>query len=911
MATDDSRLKSSRVAGLWMKAALFGLAYFFCAEAGNYLSPRGGTIVTFWLPGGLFLAVLLLNRTRDWPCLVLAALSANFIFDHFYGTKFVVIVAFFCANTVQALTGAWLVRKFVADRPALATLKEFIGLLGFAAVFSAMLGAFIGATTLVHFGFSQSFEQSWKVWWGSNAMAILLLTPFILTWFSKPPRARNKFGSPKKIAEAVLLLLALIIYVWVLLFLGHGLMSTNRTWAIPLLLWAGLRFGRRGATSVSLLLSLLTAFFTTQYAIGLNGAEIPTGQYIFPMQAVLAMASLVALVPAIVIGERNRTLAELRESEERFKNLSSAAFEGIFISENGRILDVNDQGLKMFGYERNEMIGRKIIELVAPESRELVAEAIRAGRETIYGHQLLHKDGSVFFAEAQARMVRAGNQTLRMTALRDITERKQAEEALRKSEALFRSYFELAMVGCAISSLEKDVVAVNDQFCRMVGYSRDELHHMTWTQLTHPDDVADDVAQFNRVLAGEINAYTLDKRYIRKDGREVFVTLSVRCVRHPDGSPDYFVALVMDITERKSVEQALRESEEKFSKAFQSNPNGICITEMETGRYIEVNESFCKVFGYSHEEMIGHTALELGVWKNKADRERLIQPLLKGDVVRDFQMETRDRNNQMKILMVSAELIELGGEKCLVSMLHDITDRKRAEAERAEAQTREAQARVEYTFQLIASQEAERARIAAELHDSLGQNLLLIKNRAQLALSKESTRAALREQMEGINELAAQTIAEVRQISRDLHPHQLDHLGLTRAIEAMIDSAAQASGLELKHKLDSVDDVFPKDAAMNLYRVVQESLNNILKHSHAKHASITLEHDVHEVLLRIEDDGCGFKTGKSEKSGKGLGLKNIAERVRMLGGKLAIDSQPGKGARVEVTIPISDGEQAI
>ena len=95
---------------------------------------------------------------------------------------------------------------------------------------------------------------------------------------------------------------------------------------------------------------------------------------------------------------------------------------------------------------------------------------------------------------------------------------------------------------------------------------------------------------------------------------------------------------------------------------------------------------------------------------------------------------------------------------------------------------------------------------------------------------------------------------------------------------------------------------------MNLYRIVQESLNNIFKHSRARRASITLERDVHEVQLRIEDDGRGFKTGKSENGGKGLGLKNIAERVRMLGGKLKIDSQPGRGARVEVTIPISEDE---
>ena len=149
------------------------------------------------------------------------------------------------------------------------------------------------------------------------------------------------------------------------------------------------------------------------------------------------------------------------------------------------------------------------------------------------------------------------------------------------------------------------------------------------------------------------------------------------------------------------------------------------------------------------------------------------------------------------------------GEKRFVCMDVDLTDRKAAEAERTGAVLREQQARAEYTLQLIASQEAERTRIAAELHDSLGQNLLLIKNRVQLALAEKRVPVNLREQLEHISRIASQSIAEARQISHDLHPHQLDHLGLTRALEAMIDAAAGSSGMLLERKLDDVDALFP------------------------------------------------------------------------------------------------------
>ena len=139
--------------------------------------------------------------------------------------------------------------------------------------------------------------------------------------------------------------------------------------------------------------------------------------------------------------------------------------------------------------------------------------------------------------------------------------------------------------------------------------------------------------------------------------------------------------------------------------------------------------------------------------------------------------------------------------------MRDITERKRAEVERAERARARAQARAEYTFQLIASQEAERTRIARELHDSLGQNLLLIKNRAQLEMARTKLPANLREEFQSISDIASQAIAEVRQISRDLHPPQLDILGLTRALQSLIDSADESSTIAITGKFDSVDDV--------------------------------------------------------------------------------------------------------
>ncbi len=763
----------------WQKAVWFGLVYFACAELSNFLSVKSTSFVTFWLPAGLYVGALLLNEYRAWPGLVLAAIVANFTFDLLHGTKFLLIFFFAGAGTVEAMTAAWLVRRFIAGSLTLNTLREFVGLLGFAAGLSALLSAIIATIGLTVFGQSQSFKETCLGWWADNAMSVFLVTPLMLAWFARPDPLRRWRNRPGKLLEAALLFTGLCILTWYVFYWGNGILSPRKIWLIPFLLWAGVRFGPRGATSVGLWLALLSAFFTTHYQRGLTPADIASGEYVLVLQTFLTVLALVGLIPAIVLGERDRTLANLHESEERFRHLTQAAFEGVCISENGRILDINDQGLKMFGYERDEIIGKEIVGLVAPESRDVVTQAVREGREADYEHRLLRKDGSSFDAEARAKMLQVGRRTLRMTALRDITERKQAEAALR-------------------------------------------------------------------------------------------------------------------------------ESEEKYSKAFRNSPDAVTITRLADRRIIEANEGFRRVFGYAPEAAIGRTSLELQLWGNPADRDRALQELQQTGFVRDWELPFRTREGKTGVGLLSAEKIEIQGEPCLITVVRDITERKQAEAERAEAVVREHLARAEYTLQLIASQEAERARIAAELHDSLGQNLLLIKNRAQLALAGKNPPADLREHIESISQLASQSIAEARQISHDLHPHQLDHLGLTRALEAMIDGAAESSGMVFQRKLDNVDGLFPKDAAMNLYRVVQESLNNILKHSRARKARIHLERDVHEVQLHIEDDGCGFKIAGPVNGGKGLGLKNIAERVRILGGKLKVESQPGKGTRIKVSIPVAD-----
>ena len=221
------------------------------------------------------------------------------------------------------------------------------------------------------------------------------------------------------------------------------------------------------------------------------------------------------------------------------------------------------------------------------------------------------------------------------------------------------------------------------------------------------------------------------------------------------------------------------------------------------------------------------------------------------------------------------------------------------------AQMRRAQAAQQaFSRQLIESQERERQRIAAELHDSLGQSLLVVKNRALLGAMSQPGEQALTHFQE-ISAAAAQTLDEVRAISYDLRPHHLDQLGLTTTIGAMIEKVEKSAAIHITRELDDIDGLFPPSDEITIYRIIQESLNNVLKHSHATEAHVAVRSYEHAVDIVIRDNGQGFsrRDARDEAAGPGgFGLKGIAERVRMLGATHAIESAPGQGTTIRVRI---------
>jgi len=213
----------------------------------------------------------------------------------------------------------------------------------------------------------------------------------------------------------------------------------------------------------------------------------------------------------------------------------------------------------------------------------------------------------------------------------------------------------------------------------------------------------------------------------------------------------------------------------------------------------------------------------------------------------------------------------------------------------------------EFARQLIDSQELERGRIAAELHDGLSQSLSIIKNRAMLSLAKQHDQNHALEQLQEISEASTEAIDEVKEIIYNLRPIQLDRLGLTGAIEDMAEKIAEINNLRLSKKIADIDNIFSKPSENSAYRIVQESLNNIVKHSNATAIELTIRKSMSDVKIIIRDDGQGFEPDavKGSRTKIGFGLVGMSERAKLLGGQTLIESAKGVGTKVSIILPLN------
>jgi PAS domain S-box-containing protein len=383
------------------------------------------------------------------------------------------------------------------------------------------------------------------------------------------------------------------------------------------------------------------------------------------------------------ITERKQAEEAIRESEERFAKAFRASPDGLVISRisDGVILEVNDSWAELSGYDRDELIGKSTIDLglyLDPaDRRRMLAILKEQNYVRDFEFAIKRKSGESRLITFSAEPLELHGEHCWLTIVRDITERKRADEALRESEERFAKAFLTSPDALVISRLADGLILeANDSFVSLSGYDRDEVIGKSTIDL----GIYVDTSDRRRMLAilKERN-YVRDFEFMmkRKSGETRLVAFSAEPLELR--GEHCWLTVARDITERKRAEEALRESEERFAKAFRASPDGLAITRQSDGVILEVNDSWRQTLGYGSDEVIGKSWAHFDFPIDPVDRRHVRAVLEKQGYIRDFEMAIKRKSGEALIARISIEPIELRGEPCFVTIVHDITQRKRAE----------------------------------------------------------------------------------------------------------------------------------------------------------------------------------------------------------------------------------------
>ena len=507
---------------------------------------------------------------------------------------------------------------------------------------------------------------------------------------------------------------------------------------------------------------------------------------------------------------------------------------------------------------------------------------------------------------------------------KNITGRKQTHKALRDSEAKYRRIVETASVG--IWSLDEnfETTFVNTRMVEMLGYDESEMIGRPIHWFMFEENLANLQEKMRDRRAGISDCY--ERRYRHKDGRTVWVMLSVTpLVDDEDGSFKGSFSMVTDITERKLMEEKLRLSEDKYRSMVETTSD--CIWEMDSQeRYTYISPKFEDLTGYPPEVFVGRTAHDLlPEGEVHKVRDQVLSSIAAQQAFSSLEVRVRHRDGRMVTVEVSGiPLFTPEGEfRGMRGITRDITKRKHMEKEllrsreELEMRVRERTAALEkanrqlrsFPSKLITAQEEERRRIAGELHDSIGQTLAALKYGVETILVKKGTGdlAGAFKLLERFVPTLQRSIQETRSIYQGLRPPMLDNLGLLATLEWFCrEFQSVHSNLQLDLKTRIEEEEIPDHLRVTVFRMVQEALNNVAKHSGAERVELSVAKNQGSIELTIQDDGVGFDLTSitEENGGRSLGLAGMRERVETTGGRLYIESAPDKGTILHALWPM-------
>ncbi len=563
----------------------------------------------------------------------------------------------------------------------------------------------------------------------------------------------------------------------------------------------------------------------------------------------------------------------------------------------------------------------------APEQMPLY-RASRFGEEIHNVEMIMEaQDGRQISVLVNAAPIRdaQGNIVAAINTWLDITDRKRVEKSLEEKESLYRSIAR-SIPNSGVFVVDKDLryIIAEGPVAEKFGYTREMFEGHTVREIFQPEAAAKMEARFRRVLAGETISYETER-----NGR-IYWTQQAPL----DDALGHTIIVTLDITERKQVEKALGESEQRLRAILAQATAGIIRSDAE-GKSVFVNQAFCKMLGFREAELLGKTLWPFTYRDDIEENRRLYDRLM--ERATSFELEKRFVRRDGSILWVNVSaapiLDEVGRPQSSVSVVIDITDRKQAEEDlqrlnvelenRVEERTAELRAankallesrgRLQVLSQrLVEVQEQERHALARELHDRVGQSLTALNlNLTIINDQLSSQKTQLNGRLVDSIKLVSEMIAIVRDVMSDLRPVVLDEYGLVAALQTYIRKYENRYGIHIDFTRSHP--VIPRVGAameMTVLRIVQEALLNIARHAQADRVSLSLQCEENAMRLLIEDNGIGILSLSEANYSDGHGLMIMRERAEAVGGTLTISSAPGKGTRIEADLPFQQSSKS-
>ncbi len=632
------------------------------------------------------------------------------------------------------------------------------------------------------------------------------------------------------------------------------------------------------------------------------------------------------------VTERIQTNKKLKASEERYRLLfkDNPSPMIIYDFDTLEFLDVNEATCLHYGWTREEFLQMTLKDVAFADDLQNLKEKVRhnENKRTIYkAWRHRKKDGTEIWVETASHKLKLKGENSRIVLINDVTENKKAEAELREAEQRFRATFEQAAVGIAHIAPGGKWVLVNEKLCEITGYTKEELTGRTFQDILHPDDLANGLGLINKVLTGELDNYSKEKRYVRKDGTVIWIHKTVSLARDFEGNPKYFISVIEDISRRKAVETEMRQ----WADSFENCAHGIALGDPRTNKIIAVNAAFARLCGKSKNEIEGYPVLSV---YDESVQEKVKSIINSFDKNSSAQYEALMKRKDGSVFPVQMDVVSVSGESgeiiYRVATMQDISARKEAEENLRQSEEK-----------LRQSQKMEAVgRLAGGIAHDFNNMLTVIKGYGELSLRFLPEDSSVRKYIEEIKkagERSSSITAQLLAFSRTqtLQPEVLDlnqmvsetlkllkylirediHivLNLDPEIGSVKTDPGQISQV-LMNLLVNARDAMPKGGEITI-ATSEEWLD-----SDAIHQS-NVDENGKFIKLKVQDSGIGmdeailehifepFFTTKEIGKGTGLGLSTVYGIIKQSGGFINVKSEVGVGTIFEINLPKFAGRQ--